>query len=85
MKVYVILREYYNNVAIVDVTYSSKKKAVAHIDNIKYWCDMDGWSVVKKERFMSTVGGYVECIEIKSPSGRIESTERYYIIPQEVK
>ena len=85
MKVYVILREYSNNVAIVDATYSSNKKAKAHIDNIKYWCDKDGWSVVKKARYMSTMEGEVECIEIQSPSGRIESTERYYIIPQEVK
>ena len=41
MNVYVILREYSNNIAIVDATYSSKKKAKAHIDNIKYWCDKD--------------------------------------------
>ena len=85
MNVYVILREYSNNIAIVDATYSSKKKAKAHIDNIKYWCDKDGWSVTKNQRYMSSMNGYVECIEIKSPSGRIESTERYYIIPQEVK
>ena len=85
MKVYVILREYNNNVAIVEETYSSKKKAQAHIDNIKYWCDKDGWSVTNNQRYMSSMNGYVQCIEIKSPSGRNESTERYYIIPQEVK
>lgn len=85
MKVYVILREYYNNVAIVDATYSSKKKAQAHIDNIKYWCDKDGWSVVKKARYMSTMEGEVECIEIAPPSGNTVSVERYYIIQQEVK
>lgn len=83
MKVHVILREYYNNVAIVDATYSSKKKAKAHIDNIKYWCDKDGWSVTNQYRHMN--GKRHDCIEIKSPSGRVESTERYYIIPQEVK
>lgn len=85
MHVYVILREYSNNVAIVDATYSSKKKANAHIDNIKYWCDKDGWDVLKKSRYMSTMEGYVECIEIIPPSGNKESIERYYIIQQEVK
>ena len=83
MNCYVILREYYNNVSIVDAVYSSKKKAQAHIDNIKYWCDKDGWSVTKNYRHMD--GGKVECIEIQSPTGRKESTERYYIIKKEIK
>lgn len=85
MKVYIILREYCNNIAIVDATYSSKKKAKAHIDNIKYWCEKDGWDVLKKSRYMSTAEGYVECIEIIPPSGNTTSIERYYIIQQEVK
>lgn len=84
MKCYVILREYYNNVSIVEEVYSSKKKAQAHIDNIKYWCDKDGWSVTKNYRHMDG-GKKVECIEIQSPTGRKESTERYYIIVKEIK
>lgn len=84
MKCYVILREYHNNVSIVEEVYSSKKKAQAHIDNIKYWCDKDGWSVTKNYRHMDG-GKKVECIEIHSPTGRKESTERYYIIVKEIK
>ncbi len=82
---YVVLKEYINNVSIVEEVYSSKKKAQAHIDNIKYWCDKDGWSVTNKSRYMSSHDGYVPCIEIQAPSGNTQSTERYYIIVKEIK
>jgi orotate phosphoribosyltransferase-like protein len=83
MKCYVILREYHNNVAVVDAVLSSKKKAEKYIERVKYWCDKDGWCVLPISRYMN--GKEIKGIEIQSPTGNPNNTERYYIITKEIE
>lgn len=82
MNVYVILREYYNNVSCVRDVYGSRKRAEAEVEYIRSSAEKEGWTVGEDYRRMD--GQPVKCLTILK-DGKKESLTRYYIIPQEVK
>lgn len=80
--VYVVLKEYHNNVAVVEQVFSSKEKAEAHVAWIIESAKKDGWTVSNQYRFMRAAKAF--CVQIDSPSGRHESLERFYILKEPV-
>lgn len=81
MKVYVILREYYNNVSAVRDVYGSRKRAEAEVDYIRSSAIKDGWTVGEDYRHMD--GQQIKCLSI-AKDGKKESLTRYYIVPKSV-
>lgn len=81
MNVYVILREYYNNVSVVRDVYGSRKRAEAEVDSIRSSAIKEGWTVNEDYRHMD--GQRIRCLSIFK-DGEKESLTRYYIIPKSV-
>lgn len=82
MYVYILLKEYYNNVAVVADVFSSKKKAEDQLDWLCKSAERDGWTVTNNYRYMRSEN--VFCKVLTPPSGNQQFLERYYILKEKV-
>lgn len=84
MYVYILLREYHNNVAVVDNVFSSKKKAAAHLEWLKQSAIRDGWTVEEGPTIYRWFAeGKVRGTRI-IPSAGLPQADTYYILKEKV-
>lgn len=85
MYVYVLVKEYYNNVAIVEQVFSSKKKADDHLKWLISMNHKDGWTISRGEAYyVHKNGNKVPFVEFGAPSGNPNNLERRYILKEKV-
>lgn len=85
MYVYVLVKEYSNNVAIVEQVFSSKKKADDHLKWLISMNHKDGWTISRGEAYyVHKNGERVPFVEFGAPSGNPNNLERRYILKEQV-
>lgn len=85
MYVYVLVKEYYNNVAIVEQVFSSKKKADDHLNWLISINRKEGWNITHGEtHYIHKNGNKVHFVEFGAPSGNPNNLERRYILKEQV-